>query len=470
MKKELIFDETEYTVETVDIDGEKLVYRAFENIPYCKNPMDEEAQRLSIFVPEAFYKGETLNGWDLNHAPVFMPNTIGGYMPGPQERPGKNREGRANTVFSALLHGYVVVSPGTRGRGMKNSGGEFIGTAPAALCDLKAAVRYLRANAERIPGDAGKIISNGTSAGGAMSALLGTTGDHPDYEPYLKEMGAAQASDAVFASSCYCPITNLDHADAAYEWEFHGLNDFHGKKMVPPEKEGGKPKWIPVKGVMTKEQQKISGQLKAAFPEYVNALQLKDGDGNPLMLDEQGEGSFLEYIKSYVAASAQKELEKGTDLSDLDWLEIKDGRAAAIDFPKYVRFRTRMKEAPAFDNVALGTPENELFGTKQIQYRHFTEFGFQHSTASGQLADDQQIKMMNPMNYTADEKAKKAEHFRIRHGSVDRDTSLAVSAMLTAKLTEAGIDTELFYPWGMPHAGDYDLEELFAWIDRICRL
>lgn len=68
---------------------------------------------------------------------------------------------------------------------------------------------------EAVPGDVNKIISNGTSAGGAMSSLLGSTGDHPDYEPYLKELGAAEESDAIYAASCYCPITNLDHADMA---------------------------------------------------------------------------------------------------------------------------------------------------------------------------------------------------------------------------------------------------------------
>lgn len=468
MKKELVFDETAYTVETVKMDGKELTYRAFENIPYCTNPADEKMQRLSIFVPEVFYQGETLNGWHLKNAPIFMPNTIGAYMPGPQERPGKGMEGRTNATFYALLHGYVVASPGARGREMKNGEGEFIGMAPAGLCDLKAAVRYLKANRDRIPGDADKIISNSTSAGGAMSSLLGTTGNHTDYALYLEEMGAAETSDAVFASSCYCPITNLEHADAAYEWEFHGLNDYHRKKMVPPQKPGDEPEWIPVDGVMTKKQQELSELLRADFLKYVNSLQLKDGEGNFLTLDEQGEGSFLEYVKSYVAASVQKELEKGMDLSGLDWFSIEDGRVVSIDFPKYVRFRTRMKETPAFDNVALGTPENELFGTEKIQYRHFSEFSFRHSTAEGLLADAHQIKMMNPMNYIEDERAEKAKHFRIRHGMVDRDTSLAISAILTAKLTEAGIDTELFYPWGQPHSGDYDLDELFAWIDNIC--
>ena len=164
----------------------------------------------------------------------------------------------------------------------------------------------------------------------------------------------------------------------------------------------------------------------------------------------------------------QKEYEKGTDLSGLDWMTIENGTVTKVDFDKFTRFRTRMIATPAFDNVSMGTPENELFGTPDTKYRHFTAFSKEHSAVKGELADGQQIKMMNPMNYIADNKAVKAEHFRIRHGAVDRDTSLAISAMLTASLENHGVDVELQYPWGMPHAGDYDLEELFAWIDKIC--
>ncbi|MFM2342002.1 MAG: hypothetical protein RLZZ592_1655, partial [Pseudomonadota bacterium] len=30
-----------------------------------------------------------------------------------------------------------------------------------------------------------------------------------------------------------------------------------------------------------------------------------------------------------------------------------------------------------------------------------------------------------------------------------------------------GIDVDLALPWDRPHSGDYDLDELFAWIDRV---
>ena len=254
----LVFDQEKYTVETVTMEGQTLTYRAYEDIPYVTNPVDDKMERLSIFVPEVFYEGKSVNGYNLENAPIFLPNTIGGYMPGPQERPGKNIHGKTNATFFALLHGYVVVSAGARGREMEDADGKFLGCAPAALCDLKAAIRFLRHNAETIPGDVNKIISNGTSAGGAMSSLLGSTGDHPDYEPYLKELGAAEESDAIYAASCYFPITNLDHADMAYEWEFCGLNDYSKKIEIPPQEGETDPTFIVDEGTMTEAQQKMA--------------------------------------------------------------------------------------------------------------------------------------------------------------------------------------------------------------------
>jgi carboxylesterase type B len=94
-------------------------------------------------------------------------------------------ESEGNTVVIALSHGYVVASAGARGRSNQDVSGKYYGKAPAGLVDLKAGVRYLKYNDAIMPGDANKIISNGTSAGGAMSALLGATGDNPDYLPFL---------------------------------------------------------------------------------------------------------------------------------------------------------------------------------------------------------------------------------------------------------------------------------------------
>jgi len=465
----LKFDPLCGKTETVEMEGLSVTFRAFENIPYVTNPADAEMQKLNLFVPEAFYAGECINGYDLHSAPIFVPNTVGGYRPGPVDRPGMDRQGRVNSIFHALRHGYVVVAPGLRGNGMKNAEGKSIGVAPAVICDYKAVVRWLRHNKDTVPGDVEKIITSGTSAGGAISSVMGATGNHPDYAPYLKAMGAAEERDDVFAASCYCPITNLDHADMAYEWEFCGVIDYHRKKMLPPAPGETKPAMIPVDADMTARQIALSEQLKPMFPAYLNSLGLTDEKENALTLDEQGNGSFKDYVLDIVKRSAQGQLDKGEDLSDLNWLTVEEGKVTAVDFEKYVIFRTRMKAAPAFDDVDMGTPENELFGTADVRERHFTGFSHKNSHVNGALAEAAQIKMMNPMNYIGDKDATVAKHYRIRHGSVDRDTSLAISAMLALKLRSNGVDADLEYPWGIPHSGDYDLPELFAWIDSICK-
>lgn len=57
------------------------------------------------------------------------------------------------------------------------------------------------------------------SGGGAQSALMGATGDSELYLPYLEAIGAVMdISDAVAGSMCWCPVTNLDYANEAYEW------------------------------------------------------------------------------------------------------------------------------------------------------------------------------------------------------------------------------------------------------------
>lgn len=76
---------------------------------------------------------------------------------------------------------------------------------------------------------------------------------------------------------------------------------------------------------------------------------------------------------------------------------------------------------------------------------------------------------MNPMHYIRAEGTKTAPHWRIRHGTVDRDTSLAVPVMLATKLQNSSFGVDFAMPWAQGHGGDYDLDDLFAWITGICR-
>ncbi|MDP4291324.1 MAG: alpha/beta hydrolase [Bacteroidota bacterium] len=53
---------------------------------------------------------------------------------------------------------------------------------PAAVFDIKAAIRFLRTNAKRYNIDPTRIAVSGTSAGGQLAALIGTTGEVKKFE------------------------------------------------------------------------------------------------------------------------------------------------------------------------------------------------------------------------------------------------------------------------------------------------
>jgi len=465
----LKFDSSRYQSVVATVDGKTVRYRAYEGIVYVRKPVDPRCQCMNIFVPEEYFQGKSVGAFTASTAPIFLPNQVGGYMPAMPIRPGMQSfpwepYPHPNAALVALSKGYVVASPGARGRTSQGQDGTNVGKAPAAIVDLKSAVRYLRANDALIPGTAEKIISNGTSAGGALSALLGASGNSPDYEPYLQALGAASARDDVFAVSAYCPITNLENADAAYEWQFHGVADYKRLQMVR-DTSFQAPRGF-VSGTLTEDQKALSEELRALFPAYLNSLGLRDGN-RTLALDRDGNGSFKEYVASFVRESAQRALDRGMDLSGLAFLTIQNGRIAAVDFDRYVRAMGRMKVPPAFDGLNLETAENELFGTSTLRARHFTAFSQRRSKAGGELAPSAVVQLMNPMHYLGAPTARSAKHWRIRHGTADADTSLAIPVILATKLRNLGYDVDFQMPWNQRHGGDYDLEELFAWMDRI---
>ena len=224
----------------------------------------------------------------------------------------------------------------------------------------------------------------------------------------------------------------------------------------------------------------LSGKLQKLFPAYLNSLKLKDENGNSLNLDENGEGSFLEYIKGEILKSAGRELafhETANHLSGLSApgsavntfpaLKILGERVVGLDWKAYMKEITRMKPAPAFDATDLKSPENEEFGSMDMEARHFSEFSMEYTETEAEMAPEQLIRMLNPTKYIG--KADTAKHWRIRHGSFDRDTSFAIPVILALLLKNKGYDVDFLLPWGLPHSGDYDLQELFTWIDTICR-
>ncbi len=460
----------EDTPVTAEVNGKTITYRAYERIVYVQNPVEPEYQTVNIYIPNEYYTGSEVNGYNSENAPIFLPNSVGGYMPAKAAvATQRGMGGRESTILSALSKGYVVASVGARGRTLQQ-GEIYTGKAPAVIVDLKAAVKYLRFNDERMPGDANKIISNGTSAGGAMSALLALSGDKEEYNVYLKELGAANASDAIFAASVYCPITNLEHADAAYEWQFNGLNEYSRMDMSKLTASGFNDRsraMSTIEGSLTLKERMLSLQLKEQFISYLNSLRLSNEKGEKLTLDKNGDGPFKEYIKSYLVESANKAIEEGEDLSETQWATISNGKVVDVNWRGFIHSKKRMKSPPAFDALDLSSGENDLFGTKTVKAKHFTQFSADRGTNKDMVADREIVKMMNAMNYVENKHG--AKHLRIRVGSADYDTSHAISAMLVSRLEMEGREVDYAIPWGVPHSGDYDLEELFRWIDSIAK-
>lgn len=510
-KYSLKFNAKNYTKETLKLEGQDVAFRAYRDVVYTAKPASVASESMSIFIPEAYFtKGGTVNGYTAKTAPIFLPNGVGGYMPGDSKEPSDSdrMSGGANASLVALSKGYVVAAPAVRGRTTVGDDGKtYVGKAPSLLVDYKAAVRYLRHNRHRLPaGNTDRIISDGTSAGGALSALLGATGNSKEYDAELRAIGAAHERDDIFAAMAYCPITDLDHADMAYEWMFNGVNEAyqHSAPMSPllPLKAGSMPGALKVGDAvvplgpgpvvqgdsaaadrpdnapvedssaveMTQAERVASDQLKALFPDYVNSLGLKDRQGRALTLDEDGTGSFADYIKSVYAASAQSALDAGEDLSALDWLTIENGMVKDVDLAKYAAWATRLKAAPAFDKFDRSAPENDEFGTTDNTPRHFTGFSLTRDKEAGAtMATWDDVRRMNPMYFIGQQGVTIAPHWRIRHGAKDRDTSMAVPALLALKLQDSGYEVDFASPWGKGHAGDYDLAELFDWADGICK-
>jgi hypothetical protein len=254
-------------------------------IRYAENSPDENYDSLAVFVPGAYFDATgngdgtytcALNtaaevaGYSAATAPIVFPINTPGYM-------AQEELTDYTDVSEYTDAGFVYVHVGARGR---DEG------APAGVTDFKAAIRYIRYNDGVIAGNCDRIFTFGMSGGGAQSAILGATGDSGMYDAYLEDIGAVQGvSDAVDGAMCWCPITNLDESDEAYEWNL-GVT----------------------RTDLTDEEQSISDELAKAYAEYVNQEGFTDENGNVLALEESDEGiyqagSYYDYIKTVIETS-----------------------------------------------------------------------------------------------------------------------------------------------------------------------
>lgn len=513
----LAFDPAAYTTITVTVDGKPMNVRWYKEICYVAKPVAAAArqtglggatttisntacgyQSMNVFVPESAFGNQ--------RAPLYFAVNNGGWMASyvkASVTSGASYDSSTSNVGAALKAGYVFADIASRSRGLVGADGSSPGKAPSAVVDAKAAVRYLRLNDRAMPGSAERIVVNGTSGGGALSTILGASGNSSAYDPYLVQIGAAGIDskgrstlrDDVFAVNAYCPITDLGNADVAYEWLYNilGTRDETGSNAAAD----------------------AAAEIAAKFPAYEKSLGLRNPDGSRLTA-----ATMLKTIKQEVVRSAETYMKAagantipalgedfvitsggmggGTTTNSYvnDWIDVDNNtdKVISLDMDRYFTFvatQAKLKTTPAFDavgvfgNTTSGT-ETNLFGPYTQKYLNYTEYSWDHNDVAGDgsgLDDtgltwdeytkkrsttvDDQLSLINPMDFVGT-KADTAPNWYVRNGTRDRDTSFIISINLDRALSAdkdvKNVDYQL--AWNQPHAGNYDVPEAMAWIAK----
>ena len=469
-------------------------------VVYVANPASLDYETLGIYVPGAYLEASA-NGDGTYTASVKSDAQVGQFTAAtapyilPVNTPGYNASQAptwlADGIASYTQAGMIYLQPGIRGRDntTDSQGQEVVGGAPWGVTDLKAAIRYVRYNKDVLPGDTDKIVSFGHSGGGAQSAILGASGDSTLYNPYLEALGAAMKdkegnpiSDAPYGTMTWSPITSLDYADAAYEWNLGQFADSNTR----------------TEGAFT---QALSQDLAKEYANYINQLGLKH-EGQVLTLAESSEGiytqgSYATYLEGVVNQSLNNFLADtsfpytsdgagpgGTTESvtyetaqafidslnaETQWVtyDAAANRAkisSLADFAKYVK--TASKSVPAFDALDRSLAENAVFGVadanelhfdqlvarllknNQAKYESLTDWNSQYVTdfesdlaktdSLGKTIAERQ-DLYNPMFYLTSaysgyQTSKPAPHWRIRSGLSQGDTALTVETNLALAL------------------------------------
>ena len=438
MQYSLSFDQAQKSDIRILLDGKETHITMYEAV-YAGHPTqvamvpdDAPDQRLSLYVPDHAD----------SHSPMifFVKNwgwKVNAYQLRHQVEDGKAYASNADNdlIGKLMAEGYVLVTYGCRSRGDRPTAeGKYISHAPATVTDTKAVIRYLRYNRDLLPaGDPERIVITGTSGGGALSTIIGASGNHADFFPSLYEIGAAGIEkegnaycstirDDVYAVIAYCPINDLREGDAAYEYTYgetrrrlvrEGLpavDDRTGLTFQDPFTESYTPEFM----------LEASEALGRQYGRYVNSLQLKDESGVLIT----GDG-LREKIRVLLNAGFRKAFEKvggermREDLAgnaeysgqhtacmynskSPDWDDPfsrdADGAPCLADeaaVQRYLYFVARnqpLKVVCAFSNLGLGERglasvsgfhEDTLYGTTDQAYCPFEFWSWNHNRQEG---------------------------------------------------------------------------------------
>lgn len=524
-------------------DADHKVYYQL-GLRYVATPQASDYETLGIYVPGAYFTGKD-NGNGTYTVTVNASGAVGSFTAAtaptvfPVNTPGYSAqkpptEYSYDTIKAYMEAGFIYVHAGLRGKDSNSQ--TYSGNAPWGVADLKAAVRYRRYNSAAVPGDAAKVYVFGHSGGGAQSAVAGASGDSELFAPYLAVLGAATTdtsgkalSDAVAGAMCWCPITSLDGANAAYEWNM-GQFASSGTRA---------------EGTWTRA---YSQDLAAAFPTYLNGLKLTDSQGKPLTLESSSQGTYLsgsyydhlvvviqKSLNDFLAATTFPYTPSSTEMAGMEPGGGGQGSAESTTYKtveEYIAFlnsssqwvtydaskktatitglqgfvasqKNASKDVGAFDgvgraqteNLVMGSGENkqhfsslsrEVISKGQSRYSGLSGWNKDYGVAAYEkdlAAKDSvgtdmvtRVAMYDPLYYlTQDSKGRGsstiAPAWRIRTGITQGDTASTVEVNLALALQQAGAGNVDFATiWGQGHTmaeltGTGE-ENFIAWVTK----
>jgi len=424
-----------------------------------------------------------------------------------------------DSVGAALKAGYVIVQAGTRSRGFIAADNTLAGKAPAPVVDTKAVIRYLRLNDGVMPGSAERIVLNGTSGGGGLTSVVSASGNNAEYYPLLAEIGAAgivgsgtsatsTIKDDVFAAVAYCPINNFANADAGYEWEYNAVRSASNTGLVNGV----------AYGATGDGQATASAAIATYFAPYLNGLKLRIDDEGTLLTSSNMPGVIVGLVKEELERKIAAGIAmpgSGSFFSNLgqhagnagtvanNWLTVSgtgySAEVTGLDYTNFQAFKaaaTKLKNVVAFDSTgvstastAMGQGESDMFGKASQPYCNYIEWTWNHnddplSNGIG-LADSgktwaqflttadgvnvaKQLKMISAVDYLTTAGSTVTPHWYIRHGMIDRDTAQAMQVLLyyAVKNNQSVKDVSFKFPYMTGHSGNYDVQEVAAWIAK----
>ena len=525
-------------------DADHKVYYQL-GLRYVATPQASDYETLGIYVPGPYFTGKD-NGNGTYTVTVNASGAVGSFTAAtaptvfPVNTPGYSAqkpptEYSYDTIKAYMEAGFIYVLAGLRGKDSNSQ--TYSGNAPWGVADLKAAVRYRRYNSAAVPGDAAKVYVFGHSGGGAQSAVAGASGDSELFAPYLAVLGAATTdtsgkalSDAVAGAMCWCPITSLDGANAAYEWNM-GQFASSGTRA---------------EGTWTRA---YSQDLAAAFPTYLNGLKLTDSQGKPLTLESSSQGTYLsgsyynhlvsviqKSLNDFLAATTFPYTSSSTEMAGMEprggdsqgsaesttYKTVEEYIAFLNSSSQWVTYdaskktatitglqgfvtsqKNASKDVGAFDGVGCAQTENLVMGSGETK-QHFSSLSREviskgqsrYSGLSGWNKDYgvaayekdlaakdsvgtdmvTRVAMYDPLYYlTQDSKGRGtstiAPAWRIRTGIAQGDTASTVEVNLALALQQAGAgDVDFATIWGQGHTmaelTGTGEENFIAWVTK----